>query len=268
MAAVLVQGGGDEGLEGGKTAGGEQGRVRGLWAGGGLGAQRLARRDREDVGGGAEQLGGVLGDEAADLLDVGGRVEDVDLVDHHHDLLAPLADALQEDPLALGERAVGGGHEQHQVGARHEVAGDRLVLAVDGVGARGVDDVDVLEQLEGGGDDVERRLDRRPGDRGAVLDDVDVGGGGGDPLLEDLAPQQSVDEGALAGVELAGDHEEEELVELERRPLEGRLVLARRVEPHQGLLEVAEQPPVLGQQLVLIPIENAPQHGSPRPLET
>ena len=59
-----------------------------------------------------------------------------------HDLLAPVADRLQEGALALGERAVGGGDEQHQVGAGHELARQRLVLADHGVGARRVHDVD------------------------------------------------------------------------------------------------------------------------------
>src|SRR4029077_1041396 len=85
--------------------------------------------------------------------------------------------------------------------------------------------------------------------------------GGGDPLFEDLAPQQGVDEGALAGVELAGDDEQEQLVELLGRPREGRPGLGRGVDPRQRLPQVAEQPAVLGQQLVLILIENAPQHG-------
>ena len=47
------------------------------------------------------------------------------------------------------------------------------------------------------------------------------------------------------------------------RPLEGRLVLRRGVETRQGLPQIAQQPPVFGQQLVLISIENAPQHGCP-----
>ncbi len=63
-------------------------------------------------------------------------VEDVDLVDDDDDLLAPAADLLEERALGLGERPVGGGHEQHQVGARHELGGDPLVLADDRVGAR------------------------------------------------------------------------------------------------------------------------------------
>ena len=80
------------------------------------------------------------------------RVDEVPLVDDEHDLLAPVADALEKQPLGLGERAVDRGDEQHQVGARHEVRRERLVLADDGVGARRVDDVDVAEELDGRGD--------------------------------------------------------------------------------------------------------------------
>ena len=43
----------------------------------------------------------------------------------------------------------GGGHEQDEVRARHELARQRLVLAQDGVGAGRVHDVDVAEHLHG-----------------------------------------------------------------------------------------------------------------------
>jgi hypothetical protein len=255
---LLVEGVDDVALQGLKAALGEEGVVAA-----GFAAQGEPGSHREDLRGEAEEGPGALGHEGEDAVDVLGGLQDVDLVDHDHDLLPPVADALEEGALALGERTVGRGDEEHHVRAGHELAGDRLVLAVDGVGARGIDDVDVLEQLDRGGDDVERVFDRRAGDRAAVLDDVDVGGGGGDPLLEDLAPQEGVDEGALAGVELAGDHEEEELVELERRTLESLLVVGRGVEPGQGLLQIGDQPAVFRQQLVLVPVENSPQHGSP-----
>jgi hypothetical protein len=73
--------------------------------------------------------------------------EDVDLVDDQHDLLAPRPDLLEELPLALGERAVGGGDEEDQVGARHEVAGQLLVAPHHRVGAGRVDDVQLAQQL-------------------------------------------------------------------------------------------------------------------------
>ena len=254
----FIEGIDDVALQGLEAALGEEGGVVA-----GLAAQGEAGGHGEDLGGETEEGPGALGDEGEHAVDVLGRLQDVDLVDHDHDLLPPVADPLEEGALALGERAVGRGHEQDQVRPGDEVAGDRLVLAVDGVGARGVDDVDVLEQLDRGGDHVERRVDRSPGDGAAMLEDVDVGGGGGDPLLQDLAPQEGIDEGAFAGVELAGHHEQEELVELEGRPLEGGLVLGRGVEAREGLLQIGHQPAVLRQQLVLIPIENAPQHAGP-----
>ena len=94
-------------------------------------------------------------DEGADLLDLRARFEDVDLVDDDDDLLAPAADLLEERALGFGERAVGGGHEQHEVRARDELRGDRFVLADDGVGAGRVDDVDVAQDRRGRGDDVQ-----------------------------------------------------------------------------------------------------------------
>ena len=44
------------------------------------------------------------------------------------DLLAPVADALHELPLTLGERAISRGHKQDKVRARHELLRQRLVL--------------------------------------------------------------------------------------------------------------------------------------------
>ena len=255
---LLVQGADDIALQGVEAAANEEGVVAGL-----LGPQGQPGRHGEDLGRGAQEGPRVPGHELHHVDDVLFRLQDVDLVDHHHDLLPPVADALKEGALALGERAVGGGDEEDHVRAGDELARDRLVLAVDGVGAGRVDDVDVAQQLHRRGDDVERRLQGDAVHGRAVLDDVDAGGGGGDPLFEHPASQEGVDEGALAGVELAGDDQEEQLVELQGGPLEGLLVLGRGVEPRQGLLEVGQQPAVLRQQLVLIFVEDTPQHGGP-----
>ena len=67
----------------------------------------------------------------------------------------------------------------------------------------------------------------------AVLQHVDLRRGRRDPFGDHLAAEQRVDEGALAGVELADDDQEEELVELLDRAVERLLVLRRRVEPGQ-----------------------------------
>ena len=104
------------------------------------GRQRLAGGDREEAGRLAQERLGVLAHEAEHLLPVLRAGQDVDLVHHEHDLLAPLADLLEEAALALGERPVGAGDEEHEVGAGDEVAGELLVPPDDRVGARRVHD--------------------------------------------------------------------------------------------------------------------------------
>ena len=95
----------------------------------------------------AEQTLDVLADELGHLSDACFVSQEIDLVDDDDDLLAPVPDRLHECPLALGERAVRGGHEEDHVGARHELLGELLVLANDGVGARRIDDRDLVEEL-------------------------------------------------------------------------------------------------------------------------
>ena len=196
--------------------------------------QRQLRADREDLGVEPEQRVRALRDVPADVGDLLAALQDVDLVDDDHHLLAPAAHLLEKRALGLGERPVGRRDEQHEIGPRDEVRGDALVLADDGVRAGGIHDVDVAEQLHRGRDDVQRGLVHLALDDGAVSKDVDLGRRGGDPFLEDAAASQRVDERALAGVELADDHEEKELVELRDRLLECALVLGSGVEPHEG----------------------------------
>src|SRR5262249_37611973 len=63
----------------------------------------------------AQQIAGGVAYEAEHLVDLRWRGEDVDLVDHDDDLLAPVTDRLQERTFRFGERAVGRRHEEHQV---------------------------------------------------------------------------------------------------------------------------------------------------------
>ena len=70
------------------------------------------------------------------------------------------------------------------------------------------------------------------GELGAVLEDAHARGGRRHALLENARPEQRVDEGALAGVELAHHHEQERLRELVARVGEG---LARRVRDAEAL---------------------------------
>ncbi len=73
--------------------------------------QSATRRHGEDGRLRSECLG-LFGDEDANLLTLLGSLEDIDLVHHDDDLLAPVLDGLEERALRLGERPVGGGHEE------------------------------------------------------------------------------------------------------------------------------------------------------------
>ena len=124
------------------------------------------------------------------------------------------------------------------------------MLADDRVGARRVDDVDVLEEVDGRGDNADAGAQHFGRRRRAVADEVNLRRRRGDALVEDLAAEQRVDERALAGVELADDDEEEQLVELPDRLGERRGVRGRRRHRRELDLQVAEQP-ARGRQLLV-----------------
>jgi hypothetical protein len=121
---------------------------------------------------------------ARDLVEIGRRPHQVGLVQHQHDLLAPLADRGQERALALRVGAVGRGDEEHEIGTRQEVARQRLVLAQDRVGAGGVDDRD-LAQDRGGRADLADAVGPEPAlDLRAVAQDRDARRRGRHALLQ------------------------------------------------------------------------------------
>ena len=60
-----------------------------------------------------------------------------------------------------------------------------------------------------------------------------------DALFEDARADEGIDEGALAGVELADDHEEKQPIELRDRPLERRAVVGGDVEAGERELQPA-----------------------------
>ena len=217
-----------------------------------LRAQRQPRADREDLGTEAEQRARVVGARTRGLLDLPLPVEDVDLVDDDDDLLAPAAHLLEKRALGFGERAVGGGHEQHQIRSRHELGGDRLVLADDRVGARRIDDVNLAEDF-GAGAVMTCRLASRTC-RSSVSpywSTLICAVVGVTPSCGDLAADERVDEGALAGVELADDDEQEQLVELLDRAVERLLVLGRGIEARQRGAQSREDAALLADQLIL-----------------
>jgi hypothetical protein len=79
------------------------------------------------------------------------------------------------------------------------------------------------------------------GDRVPVLQDVNLRSGRRDPFFEHLVSEESVDECALSGVELANHDQHEELVELADGRGEGRLVVRARVEARQRIAEPSQQ---------------------------
>ena len=70
---------------------------------------------------------------------------------------------------------------------------------------------------------------------------MDLSRGWRDPLFKDRIPKQRVDEGALAGIELAHHHEQEKLVELPHGRSERRLVRRGRAEFGQRIPDRGQQ---------------------------
>ena len=197
-----------------------------------FGFPRQAGRDHENLRLHSQQLERVFGHESAYPGYV-GLVEDIDLVDDDHDLLAPGADALHEQALALRERTVGAGDEKDQVGARHEVLGDLLVTLDHRVGAGCIHDIDLPQPFDGCGDHLHVGLDQRTADLIAMAQEVNANGRRRGAFLKQLLPEQRVDERRLAGVELAHDHQQKELVELPARLIQPRRVLPAGLEACQ-----------------------------------
>ena len=208
-AFVLVERGRDPRLERGEAAALEGGRVALL-----AGAPCLPGRQREDLGLHPERVGRPLAYERHDLLEVRLRAQQVGLVEKDHDLLAPLADRLEERPLALRVGPVRRRDEEHEVGAGQEIAGERLVLAEHGVGAGRVHDRDRAQDLDRRPDLADAVGARRARELRPVPQDPHARGGGRDPFLQDLGAEQAVDERALARVELPHHHEQERQREL------------------------------------------------------
>ena len=84
----------------------------------------------------------------------------------------------------------------------------------------------------------------------AVADEMKLRGRRGDPFVEHGAAEERVDERALAGVELADDDEEEELVELADGFGEGRRVRGCGRHGRQLDLQVDQQA-ACGRQLLV-----------------
>ena len=82
------------------------------------------------------------------------------------------------------------------------------------------------------------------------------------PSGDHPAAEQRVDERALAGVELADDDEQEQLVELLDRAVERLLMFGGGVEPAQGDTQPREDAALLLEELILRGGEDLRQHAA------
>ena len=229
--------------------------VAGFDLGGGTSPQveRSAGADRYDV---EEQVAELFA-KIVDELDALVVVEGVDLVEHAEDLAAVGAQALER--AALRGRAAAGGREDpdDRVGLVDELAGHAFMKSVEGVEAGGIDDggvaeaqaraldlhvadpagLEVVELLQ----EAVHLIARDGGDRsvavvdagaaaGSAAKQVDRGGRGQHAHRRDGLAEQGVDEGALAGGELAHDRDRQRTGE----------ALAGRDHAGEGLLHAAQ----------------------------
>lgn len=105
---------------------------------------------RDDI----EETHAGFADELHDLREIALILEDVDLVDHQHDLLAQVSNALEKEALGFSEGAVGRRDEQHEIGPRHEVHRQPFVGAVDRVRSGGIHDVEIPQQRDRSANDM------------------------------------------------------------------------------------------------------------------
>ena len=169
----------------------------------------------------------------------------------------------RELALAFGERAVRGGDEQDQVGARHEAPRQQLVLARDRVGAGRIDQVDVAKQRRARGDRAHVGVSR-PFALIDVSQDLHLGGRRRDALGQDALAEQRVDHGALARVELSDDHQQEEVLELLKRRLQRLLVLAFGGGPHERGVQIVQGGADVADRFVLLRAQDAARFGHGR----
>ena len=234
-------------------------RVERGFVAGGPSAHRGARGHVEHVRRAREHVARVPEHEVVHLGACLRALEQVGLVDHDRHLLAPPGDALEEAALALGEGAVGGGDEQHQIGARDELLGQQLVFGDHRVRSRRVDERERPQALGRVRDARELRRELFEGRFGAVHHERDPVGGRGHPFAHDWRAQQCVHQRRLAGVELADDHEQEEPFEVLEGGGERALRVVAQVPAGDQRPEVADRRALAQQQVGDVLVEDAAQ---------
>ena len=82
------------------------------------------------------------------------------------------------------------------------------MLAIDSVGAGGIDHVEFFEQGQWMGNDGKTIVDHRLAETLTPTQQGNLSGGGGHALFQDAFAQQGVNERAFASVKFAGCHDQ------------------------------------------------------------
>ena len=135
-----------------------------------------------------------------------------------------------------------------------------FVPAVERVGPRSVDDRELTEGLDGSLDLLANRTHWLAGELLTPGDVVDLRGRRRDALGQHLPSEEGVDEGALAGIELADHHEQEELIELVDRVRERPTVVVGGLRALECGRHLGEELALGSQKLLLFRVQNRFQH--------
>ena len=155
------------------------------------------------------ELAHVIGD---DLNFLWGA--EVALLEDKNDVAHPLAvNTFEELPSGGAPWVDGGEDEDHEVGHGHEALGDLLVFVLNGIGAGGIDDVEVAQELTGDVDLIKGGGDGHDLLAVTVFEEEDFLGGGDDAGAGEVVAEQGVEEGGFADVDLTDDDEDEGLAE-------------------------------------------------------
>ena len=122
-------------------------------------------------------------------------------------------DLFQELPGGGTPGIHGGEDEDHEIGDGHEALGDELVLVFHGVGAGGIDDVEIAQEIDGGIHFIQRRRYGHDVVLIAMAEEEDLAGGGYDTGAGEILAKEGIEEGGFAHIHLAHDDEDKGLFE-------------------------------------------------------
>ena len=131
---------------------------------------------------------------------------------------------------------------------------------VEGIGARGIDQGELAEQLHRRRDPLADGIDLFAAVGLAPDQKVDLGGGRGHPFFEETTPEQGVDHRRLAGVELADDDDEKELIELTDGVGQGAAVAGVDLTALEHRGDLGQEGALVADEILLLRSQNCVQH--------